>query len=181
LCDWGRWTQKKIVMDSKHHLHINEVHLIAFECHWTDHAVILSLLDLSLFSLSLLTIYEWRGYHWQNDATILFLVHLITQWFFPCFWSCFAWASTADRGRHYGLQKKHGFLLLFWAINSGFVTSPWLAFCFCTSSLSRQRRLLFPSFLFPLVLSIRCLVEKVLFLSIKWKHAKNRGSPPKTK
>jgi predicted membrane protein len=44
-----------------------------------------SLLDLSLFSLSLLTIYEWRGYHWQNDAIILSLVHLIAHWFFPYF------------------------------------------------------------------------------------------------
>jgi hypothetical protein len=37
-----------------------------------------SLLDLSLFSLSLLTIHEWRDYHWQNDTVILSLVHLIT-------------------------------------------------------------------------------------------------------
>jgi hypothetical protein len=32
----------------------------------------------SLLDLSLLTIYEWRGYHWQKDAVILSLVHLIT-------------------------------------------------------------------------------------------------------
>jgi hypothetical protein len=44
-----------------------------------------SLRDLSLFSISLLTIYEWRSYHWHNDATILSLIHLITQWFFPYF------------------------------------------------------------------------------------------------
>jgi hypothetical protein len=31
-----------------------------------------------LLDLSLLTIYEWRGYHWQKDAVILSLVHLIT-------------------------------------------------------------------------------------------------------
>jgi hypothetical protein len=74
--DWGYWTQKEIVNDSKHHLQINGVHLIAFECRRSNHIVILSLLDLSIFSLSLLTIYEWRGYHWQNDATILSFVHL---------------------------------------------------------------------------------------------------------
>jgi hypothetical protein len=44
-----------------------------------------SLFDLSLFSLFFLTIYEWRDYRWQNDAAIISFVHLITQWFFPCF------------------------------------------------------------------------------------------------
>jgi hypothetical protein len=82
--DWRYWTQKKIVKDSKHHLHISGVHLIAFECCSSNDTM-----NLSLFSLSLLIIYEWHGYHWQNDSKILFLVHLITQWFFYCFFLSF--------------------------------------------------------------------------------------------
>jgi hypothetical protein len=47
-----------------------------------------SLLDLSLFSLSLLTIYEWCGYRWQNDAAEHFFFSssnhvVILSLFFP--------------------------------------------------------------------------------------------------
>jgi hypothetical protein len=69
---WLTWLRvmnsKGHSQNSKHHLHVNGVHLIAFECHRSNHMVI-----LSLFSLSLLTFYEWHDYHWQNDTTIFFL------------------------------------------------------------------------------------------------------------
>jgi hypothetical protein len=51
----------------------------------------LNVVDVSLFSLSLLNIYEWCVYQWENDTTICFLVHLITQWFFSyLIFSCFS-------------------------------------------------------------------------------------------
>jgi hypothetical protein len=73
-------------------------------------------LDPSLFYPSLLTIYEWRGYHWQNYTSILSLVHLITWSFFHC--CSFPWWVMNHTNKFYFTLHQNLFPFEFLSISS---------------------------------------------------------------